>query len=249
MEIWAACMDAATTQTLTGQLIRIVENQEQIATNTLVDNLDEQFLLEELLETSKPEPPPATAHLHYLLSTPFRYPPLRHGSRFSTRYEPSLFYGSAHLHTVLAEAAYYRFIFWYGMAIPPPNEKLTSEHTIFAAEYAVDRGLCLHKKPFTKFTQQISSPKDYVSSQALGQQMREAGIQAFAYFSARDPKQGINIGLFSPQSFTNPNPLWQQQWLCEVRQVQVSFYNKQAGTFNFALDQFAIEGELPTPSV
>ena len=59
-----------------GRLLRLVESQEQVATNSLVRTLAEQALLEDLIEASKP-PLPATGHgLHYLLATPFRYPPL-----------------------------------------------------------------------------------------------------------------------------------------------------------------------------
>ncbi|MCF6299044.1 MAG: hypothetical protein L3J01_04110 [Thiomicrorhabdus sp.] len=57
-----------------GKLTRVVESQEQIATNQLVDNLEEQKQLEELLEKSKPKLPSKPNDLHYLLSTPFRYP-------------------------------------------------------------------------------------------------------------------------------------------------------------------------------
>lgn len=57
----------------------MVESQEQVATLQLVDTLEEQALLEELLESSKPPVPADAEPLHYLLKTPFRYPPLRWG--------------------------------------------------------------------------------------------------------------------------------------------------------------------------
>ena len=56
MDIWADCRDAVVPVALEGELIRFVESQEKIATNALVDNLDEQWLLEEMLEASKPPP-------------------------------------------------------------------------------------------------------------------------------------------------------------------------------------------------
>ncbi|MCC3263614.1 RES family NAD+ phosphorylase, partial [Paenibacillus polymyxa] len=83
-------------------------------------------LLEELIETSKPQLPPSTETLHYLLKTPFRYPPLRWGSRFGRRHEPSLFYAALRLETAMAEAAYYRFVLWEGMASPPPSGRILS---------------------------------------------------------------------------------------------------------------------------
>src|SRR5688500_8455099 len=92
---WAACLADARPVALEGEVLRLVESQEQVATNRLVDTLSEQALLEEPLEATKPPVPLAAAPtLDYLLSTPFRYPPLRHGSRFGRRTEPSLFYAS-----------------------------------------------------------------------------------------------------------------------------------------------------------
>lgn len=109
---WEACLAQTKTLRLSGQLLRLVESQEQVATNQLVSSLDRQAVLEDLLETTKPHLRPGTERLDYLLATPFRYPPLKHGSRFGTRSAPSLFYGALKTGTVLAEAAYYRFLFW-----------------------------------------------------------------------------------------------------------------------------------------
>ena len=127
MDIWAACSAAARPAPLRGTLVRLIENQEQVATQGLVDTLAEQALLEELLERSKPPRPPGTERLHYLLATPFRYPPLRHGSRFGAREDPSLFYGSRQLPGALAEGAYYRFVFFHGMTTPPRSAQTARE--------------------------------------------------------------------------------------------------------------------------
>ena len=52
----------------------------------LVDTLAEQALLEDLIESSKPPVPVECRHLHYLLSTPFRYgAPVSARIAFSTR--------------------------------------------------------------------------------------------------------------------------------------------------------------------
>lgn len=94
------------TQLLTGEVWRVVESQEQIATLGLVANLSEQYLLEHMLDESKNKLAEDTNTLDYLLFTPFRYPPLKWGSRFGTEYERGLFYGSQLLATALAEVAY-----------------------------------------------------------------------------------------------------------------------------------------------
>ena len=101
-EIWAACRDRAAPVALQGDVFRLVESQEQVATNSLVRTLAEQALLEDLIETSKPQLPGPAIRLHYLLATPFRYPPLPWGSRFGRCFEPSLFYAARTRDTVLA---------------------------------------------------------------------------------------------------------------------------------------------------
>src|SRR5207253_10794125 len=62
---------------------RVVEAQFRNSTRKLVDSDDEQRALEELLDAkAKLSVPAGFEGLHYLLYTPFRHPPLRHGSRF-----------------------------------------------------------------------------------------------------------------------------------------------------------------------
>lgn len=249
MDIWAACKDAVVPKALEGELIRMVESQEQIATNALVESLDEQALLEEMLEASKPPAPPETTHLHYLLATPFRYPPLRYGSRFGVRQEPSLFYGSRDLGAALAETAYYRFVFWSGMEEPPPGGSLTTGLTAFGALYAVKRGLCLHEEPFIRFEKQLLDSRHYADTQELGRNMRAAEIEGFEYLSARDPDGGINIALFRANAFSRPNPTWQEPWICETAEDRVSFYSKGYGTRLYQKELFLVDGVLPAPAV
>ncbi|HSH29905.1 MAG TPA: RES family NAD+ phosphorylase [Thiohalobacter sp.] len=250
MDIWSACRAAAVPAPLAGELIRLVESQEQVATNALVDSLAEQALLEQLLEASKPPPAPGTEGLHYLLATPFRYPPLRHGSRFGARFEPSLFYGALELGAALAETAYYRCVFWSGMTRPPPGGRLTTEHTLFGARYAAARGLRLQAPPFDHFEAGLTDPASYTTTQALGRELRGAGIDGFEYRSARDPESGINIALFHPGALAEPAPAWQQPWLCDTRAEGVAFYSKEHGTaWQFPRVLFEVGGRLPTPAV
>ena len=51
-DIWEACSDRAVPVTLAGEVFRLVESQEQVATNSLVGTLAEQALLEDLIEAS-----------------------------------------------------------------------------------------------------------------------------------------------------------------------------------------------------
>ncbi len=248
MDIWAACREAVVPSQHQGELVRMVESQEQIATRALVDDLAEQALLEQMLERSKPPLPPGTRQLDYLLSSPFRYPPLPYGSRFGSRFEPSLFYGSLALPPVLAETAYYRLFFWSGMSEPPPSGRLTTEHTLFAARYDAERGLSLHLPPFDAYADRLTDRRSYRETQQLGGALRAAGIELFVYPSARDPEGGLNIALFNASPFSHPSPVWKQSWLCDTREGEVTFYNHAQGTRSYPLALFLLEGRLPSPA-
>jgi hypothetical protein len=104
--IWEACHGAGQIRRVGGTLYRLVESQEQVATLGYVDTLEEQALLEAMLDEVKPPYRAGTEGLHYLLRTPFRYPPLPWGSRFGRVHEPGIFYGARNTDATLAEAAY-----------------------------------------------------------------------------------------------------------------------------------------------
>jgi len=107
---------------LQGPVLRLVQQQGITSLDPLVDNLEQLARLEALVETSKPPLPaagPGTPS-HPLLTTPFRYPPLRHGSRFGSRQSRGLFYGSRSRGGSLVEGAYYGLLFWEGLIDPPP---------------------------------------------------------------------------------------------------------------------------------
>lgn len=247
-DLWAACGERAVPRALGGEILRLVESQEQVATNRLVANLAEQELLEEMLEASKPPLPKRAARLDYLLATPFRYPPLRHGSRFGGRHEPSLFYGARMLATVLVESAYYRFVFWQGMVSPPPAA-LRTQHTLFGATLRARRGYALQLPPFDVHRAELTSPDDYTATQQLGRALREAGAEAIEYVSARDAGGGLNVALFSPTAFARPRPTFKEEWLCETRADEVNFYARGAsGLRSFARSGFEVNGRLPAPA-
>jgi hypothetical protein len=245
---WAACLARASPEPLVGTVLRLVESQEQIATVRLVGSLAEQAVLEDLLESSKPHAPAPAAGLHYLLATPFRYPPLRYGSRFGRRTEPSLYYGSRDLGAVLAEGAYYRFVFWSGME-RAPSRPLTTQHSLFGAEIASSRGLRLQRAPFDEHREFLTHRSDYTATQALGTRMRYAGIEAFEFISARDPDGGLNVALFTPQALAAREPRFVQPWLCETNAQTVRYDSRmQQTTRAFALDSFLVAGQLPAPA-
>ncbi len=244
-----ACRGDDEIRPLGGTLFRLVHSQEQNGTLELVDTLEEQAMLEQMLEEDKPLIAADNDTLHYLLTTPFRYPPLPWGSRFGRRFEPSIFYGGSGVEVTLAESAYYRFVFWSSMNAEPIKSQIRSEHTLFSAVYRTEKGIQLQQAAFLSYQAQLTDPKDYQSCQQLGTTMREAGIEAFEYPSARDPLKGICVGVFTSAVFTAPRPKDMNQWLCEVSAREVSF--KQIGdssVITFPFECFALNGVLPLPA-
>ena len=248
MNIWESVKSGISTEIIRGNLIRVVESQEQIASSQLVDSLEEQIQLEELLEGSKPSLVKSASKLSYLLSTPFRYPPLIHGSRFGARFEPGIFYASKTISTAFSETAFYRFYFWKGMSKPPPSEKYITEHTVFAASYNSFKGFKLQNPPFKKFENTLTNPSHYTSTQKLGSNMRQFGIEGFEYVSARDINKGLNVALFSPDALTSKKPKEQQQWLCETNAEKVSFSSKDGQLFSYPLSNYLVENNFPYPA-
>lgn len=247
--IWHDHNGAAAIRTIQGTLYRLVESQQTIATLDYVDTLEEQAVLESMLESSKPSWPAHTARYHYLLRTPFRYPPLDWGSRFGSAHEPSLLYAGLSRFTTLAESAYYRFVFMQSMATPGPQVPIHSQHTLFTARYRTPLGVQLQAPPFDRERTRLTDPSHYGITQALGAEMRHAGVQAFEYPSARDPEHGTCVALFSTQALADTRPRTTQRWICETRPAQVSFKPvHEPGILQFPLSLFLQDDQLPTPA-
>jgi hypothetical protein len=249
--IWRACDGSRRIKRLSLRAVRAVEGQHRVSTRKLVDSDDEQRVLEELIDRGKPRLPrlAGVERLHYLLSTSFRYPPLRHGSRFGSRAELGIWYGSRTHRTVFAEVAYYRLVFLEGTLAN--LDRLMVELTAFDVSIAARRGVDLTRAPFAEHEAQISSKHSYTTSQRLGHEMREAGVQAFVFRSARDAQGGSNIGLFDPAAFAKTAPEKLETWLCvaEKRGVEVSrkdFFRRES--FSYPRSDFEIRGKLPMPA-
>lgn len=237
-------------QLLQGRLHRMVESQDVVATRRIVSDLAKQELLESMIDRySKPTPQNYPAKRHYLFSTPFRYPPLKYGSRFGNRYCPSLFYGSKAQATVLAESAYYRFVFWHDMKLSPP-EPMEARHTLFVAAYRSERGVDLSLPPFDEHRAQLRHPSDYRFTQALGAHLRELRVGCFLYPSARDPQAGNNIAVFDPEVLMGEGPLQSEPWSSRSDGRTVVFYSmREQKKIGFEIGQFCLpNGELPSPA-
>jgi len=246
--IWTQCAGDSRFCSLQLHAWRVVESQHHVSTRKLVDSLAEQALLEELIDTAKP-PEQTGGGLHYLLFTPFRYPPLAHGSRFGGRFERGVWYGSETRHTCFAEVAYYRFVFLAGTRADLGT--VTTQLTAFTVAASTARGIDLTAPPFDAHRAEIASPARYDASQALGAAMRAAGVELFTYPSARDP-EGINVGVFSPAAFGRAKPRGFESWHCTASQARVELIELdyfQRATSTFLREAFLVDGILPAPSL
>jgi hypothetical protein len=250
--IWTRCAGSSELRRLACAASRAVESQHLVSTRRLVDSAEEQALLEELVDRVKPAPPFCAGFdgLHYLLWTPFRHPPLRHGSRFGTRAERGIWYGSRELRPCFAEVAYYRFLFLEGTAaVLTP---LTIELTVFQADIRTRRGIDLTRAPFSAYAAALTSKSSYAATQELGAAMREARVAAFFYTSARDPQKGTNVGLFEP-AFTRKTPRQTSVWVCTVDRdkaelVEKAFTPGRRAHHTFSRADFEVAGRLPSPA-
>ena len=247
--IWMQCGGDSNGRELVLEPWRAVESQHQIATRKLVDSDAEQQVLEEMIESAKPR---LRSHenLHYLLFTPFRYPPLRHGSRFGTREEPGIWYGSESQRTTFAEVAYYRFLFLEGSSAD--LGLVETELTAFSSRVGATRGVDLLAPPFASYEAVLSSPNSYGETQALGKSMREAGVEAVRYRSARDSAGGVNVAVFVPSAFDSSRPMQLEEWHCSATRSRVEM--RQRGYFEraahtFERGEFLVDGVLPAPAL
>jgi hypothetical protein len=247
--IWTRCAGDSRLRSLRLSPWRAVEAQHQVSTRKLVDTAAEQELLEELIDQVKPADV-TRGKVHYLLATPFRYPPLRHGSRFGTRHERGIWYGSESVASMFAEVAYYRFVFLEGTKADLGT--ITTQLTAFTVAARSAQGVDLLAAPFDKHRRAIASPKSYSESQALGAAMRAAGVELFRYPSARDPDGGVNVAAFTPGVFGKAKPRDFQTWHCTATRQAVELAKRDYfghETHTCEREQFLVAGTLPAPAL
>lgn len=221
MNLWQLCNGHQYIKPISVEPWRVVEAQHILSARDLVDSREEHDLLEELLEESKPA---VAKKKNYLIFTPFRYPPLKYGSRFGRTFEPSLWYGSQELATAFTEVAYYRFKFL--------NDTLGDlgyleiSMTAFNARIETQRGLDLTENPFNQYTDRIANKNEYEDSQQLGTSMRQEHIEAFIYPSARTRNRAKNTAAYTLDVFKMKNDQYvtnQQTWICLASKQVIEF--------------------------
>jgi len=223
----------------------VVEFQHAASTRKLVETKDDQELLEDILEISKPPIAQGTEGLHYLLKTPFRYnTPYPVGSRFRRAgMTEGVFYTSGEIRTALAETCYYRLRFFKespDTVLPRQQERLT----VFSVNYESHQTIDLTRAPFVKDREKWIHPSDYQSTQAFAEISREANIQIICYESARDLERGMNLALLSPSAFKSKKPNTQQTWFLYMSKAEVNCERANANSkkdqWTFKREQFVI---------
>lgn len=234
---------------IVGNCWRVVETQETAATMAITHSAAEQSRLEELLDLSKPKIPADCNGLSYLLMTPFRYPPLRHGSRFGTTWERGIFYGSCELKTAFAETAVYFWLFQQGPKTTGPLTQIRDQRTAFSVKLISQKALDLHSDAFASAQNKINRPDVWDYTQQLGKQLRELDTEFIIYPSAR-LDGGKNIAVFSPLAFAEKEPAQQQLWHVRFTSDTCVFVRAGIGEgFEFKRQDFSVDGRIPHPAL
>ena len=205
---------------------RGVEAQHVVSTLRLVDTPQEQDLLEQLLEASKPPTPssaPAPARpKHYLLTTPFRYHPV-HASRFRPARARGQWYGGASLFAACAEVAHWRHQFLMDSEGLQAQVLLT-EHSFFKARVR-GRAVDLTAQPWLQNRAAWVHPNDYSATQAVAAAAQARDVQWLRYESARAPGHACAV-VFEANCLSEPKPSLDstlQTWRCKTTQHSVLF--------------------------
>jgi hypothetical protein len=182
--------------------------------------------------------PKECEHLHYLLSTPFRYgAPYPHGSRFRRAgLTPGVFYASDHVETAIAEAVFWRLLF-YADSPDTPWPANAGEYTAFACAYSTGRAIDLTRPPLDARREAWMHPTRLDECQTLAEAARAANIDVIRYASVRDPKHRINVALLRCRAFAKSAETARQTWRihlgaggartqCELPRLSLDFNRK-----------------------
>lgn len=231
--IWTPLAVSSEAHDWLGSVWRIVEAQHIASSMKIVDSRDEQELLDALLEGAKPARPSAAEALDYLLAAPFRYDPLRGGSRFRSATDPGVFYGAESVRSASAELGYLR---WKFLKDAPDMEKLEPvAHTAFRAAVCA-RVVDLRKAPLVADAEAWLHPTNYSATQDFARTARRANIGGIVYQSVRDPHPAWCMALLTPQAFSKPKPYpMKEAWWLAVHQHEVIWWrDNESMTFSVA---------------
>lgn len=202
---------------------RMVETQHIAATMRLVDSADEQDLLEQMLEGSKPPLPPEAIGLHYLLAAPFRYVP-QTGSRFRAGNTPGIWYGADDRYCACAEIAYWRQRFLLD-SVGLMRQYLSTEHSMYQA-IVQGRAIDLLSAPWTQAQVFWQHYSDYTETQNLGKLARSSCEVAWIRYGSVRAAGHVCAAVLDPRSLSMVCADVQfEQWHCHTTYDKVTFSN------------------------
>ncbi len=214
--IWTRDALRSEQRLIEGPAWRLVEAQHIVSTLSLVDSLDEQSVLEDILEETKPQIPPECRGLDYLLSTPFRYRPYQHGSRFrKAGLTSGVWYGSERPETAVTETVFYRFLF-YAESPGTPFPNSPADYTAFSVGVSTVRGLDLTTGALAEDHDAWTDLTDYSACQELAEMARETDVEVIRFASVRDTSANANLAVLSCQAFSDPAPVERQSWRIRI---------------------------------
>jgi hypothetical protein len=209
---WTPAAVASEARPYRGRVWRSVEAQHAAATMKITRSLEEQRVIEDIIESVKPPLPQGLERLHYLLATPFRYRPYPMGSRFRRRGDPrGVFYAAERGRTALAERAFY-LLLNLAESIADRAPRWAGPITLFSVPVAAERTADLTAAPLDRDRASWIHPFYHGPCQAFADTARDAGVMAIRYESVRDPEQGANLALLTPQGFAASRPDRAQTW-------------------------------------
>lgn len=201
---------------------RGVEAQHVVSTMRLVDTVEEQDLLEQMLEGSKPDLPEVAQPKHYLLATPFRYSP-EHASRFRPPKAKGQWYGAQSVYGACAEVAYWRHRFILDSA-GLLDQVLLTEHSIFQG--VLDgTSIDLMEQPWAQARAEWTHGSDYSATQSVAAEAQLRCVQWLGYASVRAPGERCAVA-FDVNCLYEPKPSLDstiQRWVCKATRSSVMF--------------------------
>lgn len=139
-----------------------------------------------------------------------------------------MWYGARDEETSLYEWAAHRFVFLDDTAASLGRQDIPL--TGFQAAINTASGIDLCLPPFDSYRDELCDRSSYEESQRLANDMRQAAVQAFRYFSARDPLSAPCLGIFDPFAFSELEPRANsyRNWFAQVENDRVLFFNRQS---------------------
>jgi len=231
-----------------GPAWRIVESQEQAATRAVTGSADEQARLEGLLDENKPSYLPGSEHLHWLLKTPFRYPPLRHGSRFGRMTDPGVLYCARELETAMTESAVYLWLFRAALEDVGSLAVIRYDRTAIQFELDGASTVDLTTAALSAFHGRISDPGSYADSQALAATLRTEEVDLILFGSARRAG-GVNCAVLSPAALVPDQTPSQTHWHVQLDE-QACWWGRAGQTgFEVTCEEVSVAGRIPHPAL